>query len=719
MKKLIIFKLATVLIITFFATNVTFSNIELLPTDEAKTCALQNAKVIWGNHVQINNGVTFTNLENEPTAYMFAIYKKKGDFPSEQEINLQIEQGRNLRIEGERILEISQKANDWKKVEEAYEIIDKGWKQMLEEVNFGTVVVSDISGVCKPVEMYDGLPLNYVTMIDGFDLASEKLNKKNIQFSRFLFNGLFEYFAEFTNSRENVYINMKLLEVCETNPTHQDFDLKDRLKNKESNVLDIQNTTKSLKKTTIAPYETKLSGVPDYQSYCSMCAEHAAGNILGYHDHRGYPLLVEGGTKWTKGKIDPDGYGYLHLCRDELTETMNFLGCGIGTYIYMIDNGIRILCNDPTWNRNYNFQSVDRGWHTPEADYSFVQSEINAYRPMVYTLKYHLWGGGSGYHSVTLIGHGATYIDYYYVCHDVNPTTGTDIRLFWEEFMSNGRIHTVVPGKSSYANSINVSSPVLENIKASYYKNKIDSLVKIIDNNTKLLFVKSDSVDVDGTSNCWIYCYTSIDSPKYYYCHADLDSASFDSISYNILTGIGWISKSWIDSDSAMFLAELQGGSEFREQNPNYRIKASLGQSLVPPPSPPEWSITYISNENPNNKKLIIIDATYSPTNIPNFKDNTISSEGYVLDQNYPNPFNSQTTIKYQLKKPSNIIIRIYNLIGEEIKMLVNKKQSSGNYQVMWDGCNSAGSPVSSGIYLYEMFVDNKFVKSRKMLLLQ
>ena len=455
MKNLNIFKLCTVLIIIFVIINPTFSTTGFLPTEEARNCALQNAKVIWGDNVQINNGAIFTSLKNEPTAYMFAVYKNKGDFPSDSEINLQIEQGRNLRIEGERLLEISQEANDYKGIEKALEIIDKGWKQMLDEENFGTVVVSDISGVCKPVEMYDGLPLNYVTNFDGYDLATEKLGEDNLQFSRFLFNGLFEYFAEFKNSSENVFVNLKFLEICENKPTNQDFNLK-------NNVLklnDVKDSTMGLHKTAIQPYETKLGGVPDYQSYGHRCAEFAAGNILGYWDHRGYPLLVEGGTKWDYGKVDPDGWGYIHLCVDELCETMGYNGSG--TPISNIDEGIEKLCNDSYWDRNYNFESVDGYFQPPEDDYNFVQSEIGSSRPMVYTLKYHLWGGGRGYHSVSLIGHGATFFHYFYICHDVNSTTGTTVYLFWEEFMSLGRIHTVVPGGAYMTDNYKEPSPIL------------------------------------------------------------------------------------------------------------------------------------------------------------------------------------------------------------------------------------------------------------------
>ena len=56
---------------------------------------------------------------------------------------------------------------------------------------------------------------------------------------------------------------------------------------------------------------------------------------------------------------------------------------------------------------------------------------------------------------------------------------------------------------------------------------------------------------------------------------------------------------------------------------------------------------------------------------------------------------------------------------GTKIKVLVDKKKLPGDYSVIWDGCNSSLLPVSSGIYIYEMSIENKFVKCRKMLLLK
>jgi multiple sugar transport system substrate-binding protein len=62
--------------------------------------------------------------------------------------------------------------------------------------------------------------------------------------------------------------------------------------------------------------------------------------------------------------------------------------------------------------------------------------------------------------------------------------------------------------------------------------------------------------------------------------------------------------------------------------------------------------------------------------------------DAFSLDQNYPNPFNSVTTITYQLAEPSNVTVRIFNLLGQEVSALVNQYQDAGNHEIQWDAVN-------------------------------
>jgi hypothetical protein len=90
----------------------------------------------------------------------------------------------------------------------------------------------------------------------------------------------------------------------------------------------------------------------------------------------------------------------------------------------------------------------------------------------------------------------------------------------------------------------------------------------------------------------------------------------------------------------------------------------------------------------------------------------------YLFDQNYPNPFNPITTLKYDLPEQSIVNIFIYDLLGREVRTLVNTAQDAGFKSVIWDATNNFGKPVSAGVYLYKIQA-GEFVQTRKMVLLK
>lgn len=85
----------------------------------------------------------------------------------------------------------------------------------------------------------------------------------------------------------------------------------------------------------------------------------------------------------------------------------------------------------------------------------------------------------------------------------------------------------------------------------------------------------------------------------------------------------------------------------------------------------------------------------------------------FRLEQNYPNPFNPSTTIRYSLPASAHVTISVYNIAGQEVRVLVNSTQSSGNHVVNFDG-----SRLSSGTYIYKI-VAGSFVQTKKMVLLK
>lgn len=85
----------------------------------------------------------------------------------------------------------------------------------------------------------------------------------------------------------------------------------------------------------------------------------------------------------------------------------------------------------------------------------------------------------------------------------------------------------------------------------------------------------------------------------------------------------------------------------------------------------------------------------------------------FNLDQNYPNPFNPTTIIKFSIPEENNVTLKVYDVIGKEVSVLINEKKSAGNYEISFD---AAG--LSSGVYFYKLEAGN-FTSTKKMILIR
>lgn len=97
--------------------------------------------------------------------------------------------------------------------------------------------------------------------------------------------------------------------------------------------------------------------------------------------------------------------------------------------------------------------------------------------------------------------------------------------------------------------------------------------------------------------------------------------------------------------------------------------------------------------------------------------------EGFALAQNYPNPFNPNTTITFNLPQNGRsglglVELKIFDLLGKEVKTLISQPMAAGFHSVQWDGNNNAGQPVASGVYLYRLSA-GELVSTQKMMLLR
>jgi len=88
------------------------------------------------------------------------------------------------------------------------------------------------------------------------------------------------------------------------------------------------------------------------------------------------------------------------------------------------------------------------------------------------------------------------------------------------------------------------------------------------------------------------------------------------------------------------------------------------------------------------------------------------------LAQNYPNPFNPQTTLAFSIKDVGKVSLVIYDVAGRRVRELVDEHRAPGIYKVVWDGRDSKGGLVASGVYFYKL-VAGSFADTKKMVLLK
>jgi len=95
-----------------------------------------------------------------------------------------------------------------------------------------------------------------------------------------------------------------------------------------------------------------------------------------------------------------------------------------------------------------------------------------------------------------------------------------------------------------------------------------------------------------------------------------------------------------------------------------------------------------------------------------------MSIKSFSLHQNSPNPFNPVTQIVYDLPKQARVKLEVYNILGQQVKVLVDQTQVAGSYRVTWDGSDANGGAAASGIYFYRIRA-GEYESNRKMILLK
>jgi Secretion system C-terminal sorting domain len=133
-----------------------------------------------------------------------------------------------------------------------------------------------------------------------------------------------------------------------------------------------------------------------------------------------------------------------------------------------------------------------------------------------------------------------------------------------------------------------------------------------------------------------------------------------------------------------------------------YNIKGTIGQTLI---GVATSSSNYVYSGFWFQENPVV-------TSVTNGLQNTLPKD-YNLSQNYPNPFNPTTIINFSVLKSGMVTIKVYDVLGREVTILVNENKSAGNYRVQFNA-----SKLVSGIYFYRM-ESGSFSQTKKLLLIK
>ncbi len=161
----------------------------------------------------------------------------------------------------------------------------------------------------------------------------------------------------------------------------------------------------------------------------------------------------------------------------------------------------------------------------------------------------------------------------------------------------------------------------------------------------------------------------------------------------------------------------LKGTPEKALSNRSYNnsVLISAGPFTLLPERPEKLTVAVVQGKGEANLESRVMTALPSAPalNIRKSASDAITSEltkipdEFRLIQNYPNPFNPSTTIAYHMKEAGNVSITVYDITGKEVANLVSDTRPAGIHSVTWNGRNTTGNIVASGVYLYKIRVTN------------
>jgi hypothetical protein len=143
----------------------------------------------------------------------------------------------------------------------------------------------------------------------------------------------------------------------------------------------------------------------------------------------------------------------------------------------------------------------------------------------------------------------------------------------------------------------------------------------------------------------------------------------------------------------------------------------TLDISSWPPGGPFDVELTISWTDNCGNNYQDVRTVTLEPADLVTGADSGVAFRSR-LEQNVPNPFNPTTLISYEVGDDAGVRLVVFDVSGRRVRTLVDRTQSAGRYQAVWDGRDEAGRTVSSGVYFYRLEA-GAFTQTRRMVLLK
>jgi len=198
-----------------------------------------------------------------------------------------------------------------------------------------------------------------------------------------------------------------------------------------------------------------------------------------------------------------------------------------------------------------------------------------------------------------------------------------------------------------------------------------------------------------------------------------IDGADDSVIDSSVVVGLSPIALAYNSTNNKIYCAN--------QASSDVSVIDGEGDSVIATVEVGDYPSTLAYNSTDNkiycanyNDSTVSVIACSPPSAVEEDQESRVIPN-FSLKQNYPNPFNPVTSIQYTVGSgqiPIHTTLKIYNILGQRVRTLVDEPKGRGNHEVIWDGKDESGKEVASGIYFYQLKI-GKFTETKRMLLLK